>query len=169
MRNERKPAFEAAYIGLGANLGPARVTVQQAITWLDALDKTELVMASPLYRTRAWGGVAQPDFINAVACVRTALSPIALLHALWSLEQRAGRVRALRWGPRSLDLDILLYGQRICTDKVLTIPHPYILQRAFVLVPLMDIAPDLCIPGYGLVRHALQQIGSEGTERLNTI
>lgn len=131
-----------AYVALGANLGEAQATVRQALHDLAALPHTQLVRASSLYRSAPVDATG-PDFINAVAELRTALGPYELLAALQGLEQAAGRERPWRNAPRTLDLDILLYDELRQDDPVLTLPHPRMLERAFVLLPLAQIAPTL--------------------------
>lgn len=126
-----------AYIGLGANLGDARATVERAIAALASLGT--VVRRSSLYRTAPWGKLDQPDFVNAVVLLETALEPEALLGELQRLEREFGRVRGERWGPRMLDLDILTYGDIHLATTELEIPHPRMLERAFVLVPLAEV------------------------------
>jgi 2-amino-4-hydroxy-6-hydroxymethyldihydropteridine diphosphokinase len=144
-----------AYVGLGANLGEPAQTLRTAFQQLDALPLTRLTAASRLYRTPAWGVLDQPDFVNAVAQLRTALPAQDLLRALLAVERDFGRQRAAdgsdRWGPRSLDLDVLLYGEARIDETGLHVPHPQMHRRAFVLVPLCEIAPDAMIPGIGRV------------------
>ena len=148
-----------ACVGLGANLGDATATVRAAQQALGELPDTRLVAASRLYRTPAWGKVDQPDFINAAAALETALPPRALLDRLLSVERAFGRIRAAdgsdRWGPRRLDLDLLLYGDAVVDEPGLCIPHPHLHERAFALLPLVDVAPDAVIPGVGPAREAL--------------
>jgi len=158
-----------ACIGLGANLGEAAASVRAAFPALDALPGTRLLAASRLYRTRAWGRTDQPDFINAAAVLETTLPAPELLAGLLDIERRAGRVRggeATRWGPRMLDLDLLLYGDQILDLPGLQVPHPYLHQRAFVLVPLAEIAPEAPIPGHGTVAAALRTVDAGGVELL---
>ncbi|HKN77614.1 MAG TPA: 2-amino-4-hydroxy-6-hydroxymethyldihydropteridine diphosphokinase [Lysobacter sp.] len=140
-----------ACIGLGANLGDAAATVQAALQALDALPHTRLVKASRLYRTPAWGKTDQPAFVNAAAVLETELDARALLDAMLGIERDHGRERldGQRWGARTLDLDLLLYGQDVIDEPGLHVPHPHLHQRAFALVPLVEIAPDLVIPGHG--------------------
>lgn len=158
----------ACFVGLGANLGDAAATVAGAIRALDRLPSTRLVRASGLYRTRAWGVSDQADFINAVALVLTGLEPQALLAALLGLEREAGRDRSVgeRWGPRSLDLDLLLYGDRVIDEPGLHVPHPHLHERAFVLVPLVEIAPQARIPGVGPALEALAAMETGGVQAL---
>ncbi len=130
-----------AYVALGANLGDARATVNAAIEALGRLPQTRLLRASSLYRTAPWEA-SGPDFINAVAAVETALGAHELLRALQALELQAGRERPYRNAPRTLDLDLLLYGTAIIDSPELVVPHPRMAERAFVLVPLAEIAPE---------------------------
>ncbi|MBV1774214.1 2-amino-4-hydroxy-6-hydroxymethyldihydropteridine diphosphokinase [Burkholderiaceae bacterium DAT-1] len=147
-----------AYIGLGANLGHAADAVQQAINALDQIPDTVLVAASRLYHSAPVGYADQPDFVNAVACVDTQLDPHSLLEALFDIEHRFGRERTFRNAPRTLDMDVLLYGDLSMHDDRLTIPHPRMHERGFVLLPLQDIAPGLTLPGHGDSRTLLQKI-----------
>ncbi|MCD9088799.1 2-amino-4-hydroxy-6-hydroxymethyldihydropteridine diphosphokinase [Stenotrophomonas sp. SY1] len=146
-----------ACIGLGANLGDAQGTVRAAIQALGQLPGTRLLAASRLYGTPAWGNEAQPDFVNAVAVLETTLAAPALLEQLLATERGFGRVRdpALHWGPRMLDLDLLLYGTQVIDLPQLKVPHPYLHQRAFALLPLAEVAPEAVIPGHGTVRDVL--------------
>lgn len=145
-----------AYVALGANLGDARAAITRALADLGQLPETQLVRASSLYRTAPIES-SGPDYINAVAELRTALSPRDLLSLLQKLEQAAGRERPWRNAPRTLDLDILLYGDVQQDDPVLTLPHPRMQERAFVLVPLAEIAPEL-VPAAQLRSVEKQQI-----------
>jgi len=159
---------EVAFVGLGANLGEAARTVREALQELDALPDTRLLRASRLYRTRAWGVEAQPDFINAVAMLETALSARGLLDALLALERAHGRDRAreTRWGPRTLDLDLLVHGDARIDEPGLRVPHPHLHERAFVLLPLADIAPDTVVPGAGRVRELAAAMAGDGIEAI---
>ena len=158
-----------ACIGLGANLGNPQRTLHAALDALQRLPESRLVAASRLYRTAAWGGVAQPDYLNAAAVVETTLSAHALLQALLDIEQRAGRVRDVnqRWGPRILDLDVLLYGEQCIDAPGLCVPHPHLHERAFALLPLAEIAGALPFPGHGSVAEALQRIDIQGVALLD--
>ena len=151
-----------AFVGLGSNLGDSIATLRSALDSLAALPDTQLERASRLYRTAAWGVTEQPDFINAVAMLRTSRTPRQLLSDLLDIERHAGRNRRAdgsdRWGPRTLDLDLLLYGAEVIDEPGLHVPHPRLHERAFVLVPLAEIAPDLSIPRVGLVRQALARM-----------
>ena len=141
-----------AYVGIGSNLqGPAR-QVQDAIGLLGEIASSRVVAQSSLYRSGAFGGVEQPDFVNAVAGVLTSLAPLEFLRELQAIENRQGRERdETRWGPRVLDLDLLVYSREKIDVPALTLPHPGIGERNFVLLPLGEIAPDLEIPGLGRV------------------
>ncbi len=153
-----------ACIGLGGNLGDAAQTLRGAFAALAALPQTTLLAHSQLYSTPAWGNEDQPPFINAAAVLDTALPAPALLEALLEVERASGRVRdpAVHWGPRTLDLDLLLYGEQVIDLPQLKVPHPYLHERAFVLVPLAEIAPDALIPGQGRVRDAVMRIEASG-------
>ncbi|WP_313643932.1 2-amino-4-hydroxy-6-hydroxymethyldihydropteridine diphosphokinase [Stenotrophomonas sp.] len=146
-----------ACVGLGANLGDAQATLRAAINVLAVLPQTRLLAASRLYRTPAWGNEAQPDFINAAVALETDLPAPVLLEQLLATEKQFGRVRqeGQQWGPRTLDLDLLLYGEQVIDLPQLQVPHPYLHQRAFALLPLAEVAADACIPGHGTVRDAL--------------
>jgi 2-amino-4-hydroxy-6-hydroxymethyldihydropteridine diphosphokinase len=157
-----------AAIGLGGNLGDAAATLRQAIGALDDLPGTRLLRVSRLYRTPAWGVTAQPDFINAVAVVETTLAPRALLDGLLAIERRHGRVRMQgeRWGPRTLDLDLLLHGDAQLDMPGLQVPHPRLHERAFALLPLVEAWPDAMIPGIGRAQACLDAMAGEGIEAL---
>jgi 2-amino-4-hydroxy-6-hydroxymethyldihydropteridine diphosphokinase len=137
-----------AYIGIGANLGDARTNVEAACTALAALPQTRLHACSTLFRSAPVDADGD-DYVNAVACIDTALAPAALLAALLAIEVQHGRVRSYRNAPRTLDLDILLYGQQQLATPTLTIPHPRLTERAFALIPLLQLAPGITIPGRG--------------------
>ena len=130
-----------AYVAIGANLGDARQTVRQAIEALNALPQSRVTAQSSLYRTAPHEATG-PDFINAVVALETSLEPLALLAELQAAELRAGRERPYRHAPRTLDLDLLSFGDQVIDTPTLTLPHPRMRQRAFVLVPLAEIAPD---------------------------
>ena len=158
-----------AFVGLGGNVGDAAATLREAFTALDGLPDTRLLRASPLYRTPAWGRVDQPDFINAAAMLETGLDARALLDALLDVERQFGRDRqdeGGRWGPRTLDLDLLLFGDASVDEPGLRVPHPHLHERAFALVPLAAIAPAAMIPGHGTVRSALAGLAADGIEAL---
>jgi 2-amino-4-hydroxy-6-hydroxymethyldihydropteridine diphosphokinase len=162
-------AATIAYVGLGGNVGDAAATLREAFGAIDQLPQTRLLRASKLYRTPAWGRREQADFINAVAKLETRLDARALLDALLDLEREFGRDRgrdAERWGPRTLDLDLLLFGESRIDETGLHVPHPHLHERAFVLVPLSEIASGAHIPGHGTVRAALDAVAKDGIEAL---
>ena len=142
-----------AWIGLGSNLDNPVRQVNTALAALDDLPKSRLRACSGLYRSAPMGPQDQPDYINAVAALDTALSAPALLEALQGIEQAHARVRGRHWGPRTLDLDILLYGDAVIDSPTLSVPHPGLATRNFVLAPLAEIAPRLTVPGLGEVQH----------------
>jgi len=151
------------YIGIGANLDGPVQQVSRALDELAALPRTRLVKKSSLYRTPPMGPPDQPDYINAVAELDTWLTPLALLDELQRIEQLHRRVRgAQRWGPRTLDLDLLLYGAQKIEQPRLRVPHPGLAERAFVLLPLVEIAPALAVPGLGALADLKASISSDG-------
>ncbi len=156
------PLWVPAYIGVGSNLGDSRGRVVAAFGELAALPRTQLIARSRLYRTKPFGPVQQGDFINAVAGLLTQLSAQELLQGIRGIETAAGRVRAERWGPRTLDLDLLVHGTDIIDTPELTVPHPGIAERGFVLAPLADIAPQLIVPGRGRVEVLLRALAEDG-------
>ena len=145
-----------AFVGLGSNLDDPQKQILRALQALDTLPHTRVLARSSLYRSAPIGYLEQPDFINAVAKLETVLSPRALLDALLGLERECGRTREFRNAPRTLDLDVLLYDDLCCHEHGLTIPHSQMHVRAFVLRPLLEIAPDCVIPGIGPAEKALQ-------------
>jgi 2-amino-4-hydroxy-6-hydroxymethyldihydropteridine diphosphokinase len=161
------PRWVPAYVALGSNLDDPRTQVERALAALAGLPDTRRVLSSSLYRSRPFGPVTQPDFVNAVAGVLTRLDPAALLAQLKALEARLGRERpVVRWGPRRIDLDLLVHGAARIVEPGLEVPHPGIAERAFVLVPLAEVAPDLVVPGRGRVRDLLVRVDSADLERL---
>ena len=148
-RSNASLAAERCCIGLGSNLGDRRATLESALARLQGLAGIEVTAVSSAYETSPVGPVPQADFLNAAAELRTSLEPRPLLEALLSTERDHGRRRRQRWGPRSLDLDLLLMGDRRVEEPGLTIPHPQLAFRRFVLVPLLEIAPDLVHPVSG--------------------
>ncbi len=152
-----------AFVALGSNLCDPRAQVLRGLAALASLPNTTFTARSRLYRSAPWGIVEQPEFVNAVAELNTALEPRELLDALLVIERGAGRERGgERWGPRVLDLDLLLYGDRESHQPGLTLPHPHLHERAFVLLPLNDLAPDLHVPGRGRVRELLDHVATSG-------
>ena len=160
-----------AFIGLGSNLAHPRRQLAKALARLDATNGVRLVAVSPSYLTAPIGGIAQPDFVNAVALVETTLPPRALLARLQAIERRQQRRRDAatpRNAPRTLDLDLLLYGARRMRSAQLTVPHPRMHERAFVLRPLTDIAPAVRIPGRGPARRFLPGVRAQRIQRTRT-
>ena len=145
-----------AYVGLGSNLDEPPQQIARAYEALAQVTDTRVVLQSRRYRTKPFGPVVQPDFINAAAGLLTRLPARELLAALQATETRLGRVRPTeRWGPRRIDLDLLVYGAERIDEPGLTVPHPGLAERAFMLAPLADIAPELRVPGLGVVRDLL--------------
>jgi 2-amino-4-hydroxy-6-hydroxymethyldihydropteridine diphosphokinase len=155
-----------AFIGLGSNLADPVAQVSHALEALGHLPQTRVIRHSALYRSAPVGYLDQPDFINAVAQVETELAPRALLDALLALEQDNGRTREFSNAPRTLDLDVLLYDDLQHHEHGLTVPHPQMHLRAFVLQPLLEIAPDCLIPGVGLAADAASLCSGQKLERL---
>lgn len=156
---------ELAYIGLGANLGDTRQALEQALAELAALPDSRLVAVSGAYRS-APVDAGGPDFLNAVAALETGLAPEALLDALLAIELAHGRERPYRHAPRTLDLDLLLHGQQQIASPRLSLPHPRLHQRAFVLLPLLELAAGLVVPGLGALQPHLQGTQGQAIERL---
>jgi 2-amino-4-hydroxy-6-hydroxymethyldihydropteridine diphosphokinase len=161
--------MQQVFIGLGGNVGEVSATINLALLAINEMPQTTLLRCSRHYRTPAWGNVDQPNFINAVAECHTQLAPEILLEKLLLLEQGFGRERSetLRWQPRRLDLDILLYGEQQIDSIGLTIPHPHMHERAFVLVPLAELAPQLQIPGVGLLKTCLEKLDITAIQALD--
>ena len=146
VKKDPKQVF-SVFVGLGSNLAQPQTQISQAITEMAQLNDTSLLKQSSLYRSTALGSKPQPDYLNAVVELATALNPHALLKALQAIEAQHGRIRKQRWEPRPLDLDILLYGNQLISTETLIVPHAEMTKRHFVLYPLAEIAPDLVIPG----------------------
>lgn len=161
--------MSTAYVGIGSNLNDPVAQVRQALQALATLPDTQLLGQSSLYHSAPMGPSGQPDYINAVASIETRLSAEALLDALQAIEHAQGRVRTgERWGPRTLDLDLLLYGEEIINTPRLTVPHPGLQQRNFVLYPLQEVAPQLVIPGLGKLAVLVAVCSADGLERIIT-
>lgn len=158
------PAPERIFVGLGANLGDRLAALQQAHRALCSLPGSEFVAASSLYRT-APVQARGPEFLNAAIELRSSLSPLDLLTALQAIEAAQGRERPYPNAPRTLDLDLLLYGQRVCASPRLCLPHPRLHQRGFVLAPLLELAPALSVPGVGLLAPWLQRAADQAVQR----
>jgi 2-amino-4-hydroxy-6-hydroxymethyldihydropteridine diphosphokinase len=162
----RRMADVDAWIGLGSNLDDPENQVKSAFEDLRGLDDCTLEAVSSLYSSRPMGPKDQPDYVNAVARLKTWLPADALLAALLGIEQRHARVRGRPWGPRTLDLDLLLYGRAIIDSKGLSVPHPGIAERNFVLYPLEEVEPGLLIPGLGALEDLLGRCPDTGLHRL---
>ncbi len=162
-----RPACGAglAYIGLGANLGDARRTLECAIDDLARLPHTRVVARSSFYAS-APVDADGPDYLNALVALDTSLDPEALLAMCLAIEAAHGRERPYAHAPRTLDLDLLLVGDAVIATRTLTLPHPRMHQRAFVLAPLLEIAPDAVIPGRGLARNCLETVGAQRCSRI---
>lgn len=153
------------YIGLGSNLEDPITQLTQAFNDLSDIPNTRVRATSSLYASHPIGP-AQPDYVNAVAELETSLAPLALLDALQAIEQAHHRVRKEHWGPRTLDLDILLIDDQILNEPRLTVPHPFMLERNFVLIPLHEIAPNLLLPNGQTLAAAMTACGNDGIARL---
>ncbi|MBP8080957.1 MAG: 2-amino-4-hydroxy-6-hydroxymethyldihydropteridine diphosphokinase [Arenimonas sp.] len=158
-----------AYVGLGGNVGDVEDTMMEALMVIDGLPQTSIRVQSRLYRSPPWGRTDQDDFINAVVELRTRLAARVLLDYLLEVEAKFGRVRGDgdKWGPRTLDLDLLTFGEEILDLPGMHVPHPHLHERAFVLVPLAEIAATLQIPGRGQVGDLLAAIDSSGIEAID--
>jgi 2-amino-4-hydroxy-6-hydroxymethyldihydropteridine diphosphokinase len=150
-----------AVIGLGANLGDPAAQLRTAIAAIGRVADTQVLAVSSFYRTAPVGYLEQPEFVNAAVTVETTLAPRALLDALQAIEAAAGRERRFKDAPRTLDLDILLYGDRVADEPGLTIPHPRLHERAFALAPLVEIAPDAVVPGHGRAADLLARCADQ--------
>ena len=155
-----------AYIGLGSNLAEPQSQIRSALRELGALPHSRLVAQSSLYRSAPVGYAAQPDFVNAVAALETALGAHEVLRELRSIEAAHARERSFPNAPRTLDLDLLLFGAERITEAELTVPHPRMHERAFVLEPLVEIAPEASIPGHGPARALLERCDGQKVERI---
>lgn len=167
MDSPASPSWVPVYVGIGSNLDDPQAQVRAAFDELAGLAGSRLILRSGLYRSAPLGPPGQPHYVNAAAGLLTQRSPEQMLAALKELESRMGRARpVVRWGPRRIDFDLLVYGDARIESAQLTVPHPGVPQRNFVLYPLFDIAPDLHVPGHGSVRRLAAAVGSAGLERL---
>jgi 2-amino-4-hydroxy-6-hydroxymethyldihydropteridine diphosphokinase len=155
-----------AYVGLGANLGEPGRQVERALRELDGIPHTRVVKASSLYSSAPLGYASQPPFVNAVAGIETGLDAVQLLGALQAIEARHGRRRSFANAPRTLDLDLLLFGDSTVETAGLAVPHPRMHERAFVLKPLLEIAPAAVIPGRGPAHALLERCAGQAVERI---
>ena len=156
-----------AYVGIGSNLEDPCAQVKRAFEELGEIPRTRLTRRSSLYRSEPLGYAEQPEFVNAVVELESALFPLEMLRKLKQIETRHGRKRSFPNGPRTLDLDLLLYGRETLKMKELTVPHPRMHERAFVLKPLLEIAPRAFIPGIGPARTSLKKISLQKAERID--
>lgn len=154
------------FLGIGSNLQLPRQQLKRAFSALQLLPECKEFRCSPIYLSPPMGSQQQPDYLNAAIRMGCRLPPRKLLQELQAIEQAQGRRRAERWGPRTVDLDLLIYGDLVLDTPELRIPHPGIAQRAFVLYPLWDIAPDLVIPGLGPLAELIQRVDAKGLVRL---
>jgi 2-amino-4-hydroxy-6-hydroxymethyldihydropteridine diphosphokinase len=160
--------WHAAYVGIGSNLDQPADQVQRALRALSGLPQTRLVLQSSLYGSKPMGPATQPDFVNAVAGLLTQLDMAAFFGALRALESALGREPPrVRWGPRRIDLDLLLFDAERLDGADLTLPHPGIVQRNFVLYPLLEVAPELTVPGRGRVAELAARVDAAGIWRLD--
>ena len=167
-RAAERTIWVPAYIGLGSNVGDSRAAIGRALEVIGSWADTRLVIRSSCYRTTPFGPVERDPFINAAAGVLTHLAPGELLTRLRTLERQLGRAeKRVRWGPREIDLDLLVHGEWTVTSDELVLPHPGIPERDFVLYPLRDIAPHLRIPGMGVVHELASNVADRGIERLD--
>ncbi|MGH2349886.1 MAG: 2-amino-4-hydroxy-6-hydroxymethyldihydropteridine diphosphokinase [bacterium] len=155
-----------AFLSLGSNLADRRAILDDALTRLEAPGRISVIRRSSLYETAPVGKTDQPAFLNLVAEVETSLAPDALLDILQDAEQAFGRTRTVRWGPRTLDIDILLYGDTLIRTERLVVPHPEMTRRRFVIEPLVEIAPDLVLPDGRPVRGVLETVLDQDVRRV---
>jgi len=156
------------YIGLGSNLDGPEQQIKQALQDLNAINKTRLIQNAGLFKSSPMGPQDQPDYLNSVALIETELDAELLLNELQRIENHHGRVRTRHWGERTLDLDVLLYGDKIINTERLVVPHPGLADREFVLYPLEKINPELIVPGLGKVKALVEACPANGIEYLGT-
>ncbi|MBM38326.1 MAG: 2-amino-4-hydroxy-6-hydroxymethyldihydropteridine diphosphokinase [Woeseia sp.] len=158
-----KANWYPAYIGIGSNIEDPILQVKTSFSLLEQIPLTRLINKSSLYRSKPFGPIDQPDFTNAAAAIVTQLSALDLLKELKKIEHERGRKRSeIRWGPRSLDLDLLIYSNQIINEKNLIVPHPGISERNFVLLPLGELAPELYVPKLGRIKNLIPNISKTG-------
>ena len=160
--------MKTAFVGMGSNMDNPIGQLQSGLYSITQLEQSELIQCSKLYQSRAIGP-KQDDYINAVIEIHTSLTPIALLEALQAIEHRHGRKRDIHWGPRTLDLDILLFGSDSICSEQLTVPHKELSKRNFVLYPLAEIAPDLILPNHVALSTLVANCPAEGIERVDPL
>src|SRR5690348_15944685 len=163
--SEQSKGLHSAVLAVGSNLGDRLGTLHECVQAIGGLPETDVLAISPVYETAPVGGPAQPDYLNVVLIVGTGLAPLHLLAATQRIEADFGRIRAERFGPRTLDIDIISYDEEISGDPVLTLPHPRAHERAFVLAPWHDIDPAASLPGRGPVAALLAGLDRHGVRR----
>jgi 2-amino-4-hydroxy-6-hydroxymethyldihydropteridine diphosphokinase len=159
--------MKVAFLGIGSNLGDRRAYLADAIRKLAAAPAVRILQGSPVYESKPVGKTDQPDFLNMVVQVNTSLSPLALLSVCLEIEARLGRERRERWGPRTIDLDVLMYGEEKWDDERLVLPHPRMHERSFVMVPLAEIAPDVKLNGK-TAREIAADLGRVGLDAVES-
>lgn len=153
-----------AYLSLGTNIGNKYHNIVQALAYIEQIDGLKISRRSSIYKTTPWGKTDQDDFLNQVIEIKTTLNPLDLLHELQSVEIKMGRLRNEKWGPRIIDLDIVLYGDENIHLEELTVPHPYLFRRLFVLIPLQEIEPDLIFPDGSSIKEVLARVPHQDGE-----
>lgn len=161
--------MEIAYLSLGSNLGDRLQQLRDAVRSIESFEGIEIEKISSVYETEPVGDVPQENFYNLVIKIKTDLSPYRLLAIAQIVERQFGRKREIHWGPRTLDIDILLYGREAINEKDLVIPHPEMYNRAFVLIPLIEIEPDLKLPGGNPPQHFLDRVKDQGVKKIGSL
>ncbi len=155
-----------AFIGLGSNLEEPREQINTALSSLDDVSEIEVLKTSSFYQSKPLLGMTGPDYLNVVCKIETKLSALDLLSKCQQIENKQHRVREIRWGSRTIDLDILLYGDEVISTKDLSVPHPEMIKRNFVLLPLFEIEPELELPGYGKLKELVRKVDSSSITKL---
>ena len=155
-----------AFIGLGSNLEEPREQINTALSSLDDVSEIEVLKTSSFYQSKPLLGMTGPDYLNVVCKIETKLSVLDLLSKCQQIENKQHRVREIRWGSRTIDLDILLYGDEVISTKELSVPHPEMIKRNFVLLPLFEIEPELELPGFGKLKELVRKVDSSSITKL---
>ncbi len=155
-----------AFVGLGSNLGDRKNNLNRALESMREIPETRVTGVSSLYESPAWGYTEQSDFYNAAVRLETELKARRLLEALIDIEIKLGRQRGIKWGPRNIDLDLLLYGMEVIEEEDLIVPHPYLTERLFVLAPLVELEPELVLPGGRKITDIITKRLNESAERV---